>query len=298
MSTVAGRSGVDPLTAPLTYPGRPPRRPAVLVAGSDVFDVQPVRAAALGQWRVRLAGRAAPDGPIGPGDPSRRGDPAGADQPLDHFLRGQGLPPFVQRTPVLSVGSNASPAQIRRKMANAGLRAVVPITGVKVHGMTVGVSAHVSRPGYVPATPVSDPAAVSDMWVLWLDPAALSALDATEPNYHRVRLSPCYAVYLRPGQPVPGCGAYVSRHGHLTNQAGEPRTLTDQATLITGLLAEVPALVRLAGTTPAEWIRRTRDDRVRDGIRALFLAAGIVRPAGIEAGIEAETEAGREPGPR
>ena len=68
MSTVAGRSGVDPLTAPLTYPGLPPRRKAVLVAGSDVFDVQPVRAAALGQWRVRLAGRAAPDGPVGPGD--------------------------------------------------------------------------------------------------------------------------------------------------------------------------------------------------------------------------------------
>ncbi len=298
MSTVAGRSGVDPLTAPLTYPGLPPRRKAVLVTGSDVFDVQPVRAAALGQWRVRLAGRAAPDGPVGPGDPSGPGDPAGADQPLDHFLRGQGVPPFLQRTPVLSVGSNASPAQIRRKMANAGLRAVVPITGVKVHGMTVGVSAHVSRPGYVPATPVSDPAAVSDMWVLWLDPEALGALDATEPNYHRVRLSSCYAVDLRPGQPAPGCSVYVSRHGHLINQAGEPRTLTDQATLITGLLAEVPALVRLAGTTPAEWIRRTRDDRVRDGIRALFLAAGIVRPTGIEAGTKAGTEAGREPRPR
>jgi hypothetical protein len=298
VSTVAGRSGVDPLMAPLTYPGQPPRRKAVLVAGSDVFGLQPVRGAALGQWRVRLAGRAAPDGPVGPGDPSGAADPVGADEPLDHFLRGQGVAPFVRRTPVLSVGSNASPAQIRRKMANAGLRAVVPITGVKVHGMTVGVSAHVSRPGYVPATPVSDSAALSDMWVLWLDPQALSALDATEPNYHRIRLSSCYAVHLRPGQPVPGCSVYVSRHGHLVNQAGEPRILTDQATLITGLLAQVPALVRLAGTTPAEWIRRTRDDRVRDGIRTLFLAAGIVRPGGIEAGTEAGTEAGREPGPR
>lgn len=295
---VAGRSGADPLTAALTYPGRPPRRKAVLVAGSDVFGVQPVRAAALGQWRVRLAGRAAPDGPVGPGDPGGPGDPAGADQPLDDFLSGQGVAPFVQRTPVLSVGSNASPAQIRRKMANAGLRPVVPITGVKVHGMTVGVSAHVSRPGYVPATPVSDPAAVSDMWVLWLDPEALSALDATEPNYDRVRLSSCYAVHLRPGQPVPGCSVYVSRHGHLVNHAGEPRTLTDQATLITGLLTEVPALVRLAGTTPAQWVRRARDDRVRDGIRALFLEAGIVRPAGIKAETENETEAGREPGPQ
>ena len=299
---MAASSGVDPLTAPLTYPGRPPRRPAVLIAGSDVFDVHSARAAALGQWRVRLAGRPAPDGVAGAAGAGGSGSHAGADQPLDYFLRQQGVPPIGRRAPVLSVGSNASPAQVQRKMANAGLRTAVPITSVRVQGITVGVSAHVSKPGYVPATPVSDPAAVSDLWVLWLDPPALSALDATEPNYQRIRLSSRYAVHLRPGQPVPGCSVYVSRHGHLVNQAGAPRILTDQATLITGLLTQVPTLTTLAGTTPAEWIRRTRDARVRDGIRALFLAAGIVREAGIEAGTQAGTRAGtragRERGPR
>ena len=281
---MGGRGAVDPLTAPLAYPGLPPRRPAVLVTGADVFDVQPVRAAALGQWPVRLAGHAATDGAAGPDGP------AGADKPLDHFLREEGVPPVGQRTPVLSVGSNASPAQVQRKMANAGLRMVVPITGVKAHGLAVGVSAHVSKPGYVPATPIADPAAASDMWVLWLDPEAVGALDATEPNYQRIRLSSRYPVQLLPGGPVPGCSVYVSRHGHLVNQAGEPRTLTDQATLISGLLAEVPGLMTLAGTKPGEWIRRTRDERVRDEIRALFLAAGIVRQAGLQTG--------REPGPR
>ena len=106
-------------------------------------------------------------------------------------------------------------------MTNAGLRPVVPITRVRVHGLAVGVSAHVSRPGYVPATAVADPAAVSDMWVLWLDPEALSALDDTEPNYRRIRLSSRYPVHLLP----PG-GSYAdaaftsSRHGHLVNRAG------------------------------------------------------------------------------
>jgi len=210
-----------------------------------------------------------------------------AGKPLDRFLHEQGAPPLARRTPVLSVGSNASPAQIRRKMANAGLRAVVPITRVQVHGLVVGVSAHVSKPGYVPATPVADPAAVSDMWVLWLDPAALRAMDGTEPNYERIRLSSRYPVRLRPaplGLAVRGCSVYVSRHGHLIDQAGKARTLTDQATLIAGLLADMPALMALAGTTPGEWIRQTRDERVRDGIRAHFLAAGIVRPSGIDGG--------------
>ena len=138
----------------------------------------------------------------------------------------------------------------------------------------------------MPATPVSDPAAVSDMWVLWLDPGALSALDDTEPNYQRIGLSSRYPVHLLPGRPVWGCGVYVSRHGHLTGRAGEYRPLTDQPTLLARLLAEVPGLMALAGTTPGEWIRRTRDERVRDAIRTLFLAAGIVHPATIEAGGE------------
>src|ERR1035438_9340912 len=149
-------SGVDPLTAPLTYPGQPPRRPALLVTGTEIFGIQPLRAAALGQWPVESAGDAAPDG--GPGSDGTGSDrPVRAYKPLDRFLRDQGVPPLARRTPILSVGSNASPAQIRRKMANAGLRLVVPITRVQVHGLVAGVSAHVSKPGYVPATPVADP---------------------------------------------------------------------------------------------------------------------------------------------
>ena len=75
-------------------------------------------------------------------------------------------------------------------MANAGLATQVPITAVRVRGLMVGVSAHVSLPGTCPPTPVPDPAAESDLWVLWLDATALDAVDATEPNYRRVRPPP------------------------------------------------------------------------------------------------------------
>ena len=136
-------------------------------------------------------------------------------------------------------------------MTNAGLPTVLPMAAVQVHGLMVGVSAHVSRPGCVPATPVADPAAVSQLWVVWLGPEALIAMDATEPNYRRVRLPSRYPVYLTSGVIVPECSIYLSRHGHLINSEGEPRRLTDQATLISGLLAEVPGLMTRVGATPA-----------------------------------------------
>ena len=309
-----GMTGVDPLTAPLTYPGVPPRRPAVLVTDAQVIGLQPLRDAPLGEWKLRPHASAEASGTntgitaaggagasdacatgaetggadvngtrAGDADASgtgARGGSGAQDVPLDWFLRNAGGALAFSRIPVLAVGSNASPAQVRRKMANAGLPTLVPITAVSVHALAVGVSAHVSRPGYLPATPVPDAGAVSDLWVVWLDADALRAMDATEPNYRRIRLPSRYAVELTPGQPV-AAWVYVSRHGYLLNAAGDPRRLTDQATLITALLAEIPALPPLVGTTPQEWIERTRDAEIRDTVREVFRRAGLVRrPAG------------------
>ena len=67
---------------------------------------------------------------------------------------------------------------------------------------------HVSRPGYLPATPVPDDAAVSDLWLVWLDAVALAAVDATEPNYERIPLPTRYPVRLTMGQPVMPCWVY------------------------------------------------------------------------------------------
>jgi hypothetical protein len=234
-----------------------------------VLELQPRDDTPVGEWLLDLAA---------PVDKHTGDAASGARRPrppLDQYLQEAGCPPVTALTPVLAVGSNASPAQTRRKLAQAGLPTLVPITAVTVRGLAVGVSAHVSRPGYLPATPVPDPDAVSNLWVVWLNPAALAAIDATEPNYDRVRLSAQRPVQLVTGQPVPACWVYRSRHGYLVNQAGEPRHLTDQPTLISALLADLPALAELAGSTPQQWIERTRDAATRDTIRAAFVSAGL-----------------------
>jgi hypothetical protein len=260
--TAPGAAGVDPVSAPLTYPGTPPWRPAVLVTDTAILALQPQADAPLGEWLLQN------DGPV---------VAARTEVSLDDHLHQAGASPAAARVPVLAVGSNASPAQLRRKLARARLPTLVPTTAVDVRGLAAGVSAHVSRPGYLPATPVPAPDVQSALWVVWLDESALAAIDATEPNYERVPVPARYPVRLTTGQPVADSWVYLSHHGYLTNQAGEPRRLTDQPTLITALLAEVPALPALAGATPQEWIERTSDVAVRDAIREVFRSAGLVR---------------------
>jgi hypothetical protein len=280
--TVPGAVGVDPITAPLTYPGTPPWRPAVLVTDAAVLALQPRDDAPLGEWLLQTDAAHTPPDPVSQDLVPQGAAPydEGPDLQglsLDRYLRNVGGSPAASLVPVLAVGSNASPAQLRRKLANAGLPTLVPITAVRVSGLAVGVSAHVSRPGYLPATPVPDEGAVSDLWLVWLDVAALAAVDATEPNYERILLPARYPVRLTTGQPVMPCWVYLSRHGYLINEAGEPRRLTDQATLISALLAGIPGLRALGGTSPQEWIERTHDPVARDAIRKAFRSAGLAR---------------------
>lgn len=252
---------LDPITAPWTYPGAAPGSPAVLITEFNILDVHSSQATPLGEWRVRLS--------------------EDEDRPLDRVLLEHGAVPIPARIPVLAVGSNAAPAQVRRKLASRGLAATVPITAVRVSGLSVGVSAHVSRAGYLPATPVPDLFSKNlPLWVTWLDQDQLLAIDETEPNYDRIHVPGFCSIRLTPGQAVCGCWLYVSRHGYLTEPSGEPRKLTGQAGLISSLLAELPALAGLAGTSPAEWLSHVRDERIRDEIRDLFRSAGVARSSG------------------
>ncbi len=94
------------------------------------------------------------------------------------------LPPdrltYEDRTPVLAIGSNASPGQLRHKMAEFGIESPLPMVRSRVTGLDVGVSAHVSRMGYVSASPVSAPGTVRELFLLWLDAEQLAVIDASE----------------------------------------------------------------------------------------------------------------------
>jgi hypothetical protein len=255
---------LDPIAAPLTYPGAAPGGPAVLVTEINVLDVRPSRTRPLGEWRVRLGEE--------------------EDGALDQVLLEYEAVPVAGRIPVLAVGSNAAPAQVRRKLATSDAATAVPITAVRVNGLSVGVSAHVSNAGYVPATPVPDPSSKNLlMWVTWLAQDQLLTMDRTEPNYDRIRVPRSCSIRLTSGQVVSGCWLYVSRHGYLIGPSGEPRKLIDQAGLISSLLAEFPGLAELAGASPKEWVSRVRDKQIRDDIRDLFRSAGIARSSGQDA---------------
>lgn len=252
---------LDPIAAPLTYPGAAPGGPAVLVTEINVLDVRPSRTRPLGEWRVRLS------------EEEGRG--------LDRVLLEYEAAPIAGRVPVLAVGSNAAPAQVRRKLATSGPATAVPITAVRVNGLSVGVSAHVSKAGYVPATPVPDPSSKNlPLWVTWLTQDELLTIDKTEPNYDRIRVPRFCSIRLTSGQLVSGCWLYVSRHGYLIAPSGEPRKLIDQAGLISSLLAQFPDLAELTGTSPTEWVRRVQSEKIRDDIRDLFRSAGIARSSG------------------
>lgn len=245
--------GPDPVAAPLSYPGRPPDGPASLLLDRSLLWVRP-SGEPPGSWQVVEAGL-----------------------PLDAMLSRHGAAPMAARHPVLAVGSNGSPAQLHRKFTGAGMRPTVPITAVRVEGLIAGVSAHVNRAGYLPATPVAVAGTVSDLWVTWLDDRQLTAMDATEPNYRRLRLPAGCQARLPCGRGLPGCYVYASRHGHLIHRDGSPRGLPGQVTLITELLAEVPGLSGPAGNDPREWVSRTAEPGVRERIRHELQAHGLVR---------------------
>lgn len=129
-------------------------------------------------------------------------------------LAGAALPTALTAPPLLAFGANAAPDVLARKLPGVPVAALAGT----LRGFAVVHSAHVSPYGAVPATIVPDAAGEVAVHALVLggpDPsAALSALDATEPNYDRVALRGLELVLDGVGD-VPQAEAYVSRHGPL-----------------------------------------------------------------------------------
>jgi hypothetical protein len=190
---------------------------------------------------------------------------------------------LTHRTPVLAVGSNAAPAQLRAKLGSRGSfddPLVVPMAHVELHGLAAGVSGHVSRAGYVPATPVRTDGERSRAFVVWLDAQQLAVVDRTEASYDRVQLSRRITVRHVAGRlPVTDCHSYVSRHGFLVDAYGRPRRLMAQPVLLQTLLDESERLRALAGDSPESWVRVMRDEAARAKARAIWRSEGRVREA-------------------
>ncbi|MFD5495278.1 hypothetical protein ACFYY3_23455 [Streptomyces sp. NPDC001812] len=203
--------------------------------------------------------------------------------PLDRLVH-------EDRVPVLAFGSNASPGQLRHKVARFGISSPVPMVRARVTGVDVGVSAHVSRMGYVSASPLKAPGVERELFVIWLDAEQLSAIDASEGvplpdgNYDRAWLpAPDVRVELPDGTPLPGAHAYVNRHGVLHDGTGAPRTHCGQRPLLTGLLMGSRRLRELFGVSAEQFSTRARADRLlcARGTR-VFAEEHLVTSSGLE----------------
>jgi hypothetical protein len=95
-------------------------------------------------------------------------------------------PVMSGRTPVLAIGSNASPAQLSRKFAADRFRdpgtadAVIPVVGATAPDVDVVYAAHVARYGSVPATLTAAPGARAHVFVTWLTPVQLVRMNESE----------------------------------------------------------------------------------------------------------------------
>ncbi|MEW2625178.1 hypothetical protein [Streptomyces sp. NPDC048106] len=211
------------------------------------------------------------------------------------LLHGDRILPLAQlvyddRAPVLTVGSNACPGQLRHKMAEFGLDSPVPMVRARVTGLDVGVSAHVSRMGYVSASPVKSPSVTRELFVLWLDRRQLDVIDASEGvplpdgNFRRAWLpAPDVQVQLADGTVLSGTYSYVNRHGVLHDGTGVPRGHPGQRPLLSALLAASASLRALFGATPEEFSARARGDvRLCDRGTRLFAEHAWVTESGLE----------------
>ncbi|KUJ64472.1 hypothetical protein ACZ90_57985 [Streptomyces albus subsp. albus] len=255
--------GVVPFERPLSYPGRAVGAPMLLHA--DRLWPLDVRPGPIGEWAV-----------TGPG---------GTAEPLDALLARLGEAGTAERRPVIAVGSNASPAQLRHKLASHGTGVAVPLVPVRVRGLGVGVSAHIGRAGYVPAAPFPDPGAERELVVGWFDAGQLRRVDATESRYRRPLLSGTDTPLTLPsGEPLPGAYLYESRDGVLAGPDGRPRPGGgDQAALLTALLAASARLRALLGPDPETWVRRARAQAAvrAEGARILAAEGWRLRPPGL-----------------
>lgn len=106
--------------------------------------------------------------------------PARREEVLDRFTASSG-----SRLPLLSIGSNAAPKALRRKLAHfaaAEDRAVLALTG-RLHEFDVGVAAQPTMYGSMPATLFPSPGTAARATILWVTPAQFTQLAWSEITY-------------------------------------------------------------------------------------------------------------------
>ena len=286
---------VDPFAAtssprrlPLSYPGTWPEFSSLISQSrlwqirdrhGDELSWERISPCRLGECRVQLDEQLA----LSPGSAPE----------LATVLEAAGAVSLDDRVPVLAIGSNAAPAQLRHKFEDRDTPLLIPSVRARVDGVQLGFTAFLAPAGYVPATIYPEAGNTVELAVQWLDVAQLREIDATElPYYRRVWLdaSQGVRVLLETGEVLPGVHAYVAEGGML-GRDGVPwvlgaglnqrptsmdpaRWFADQEAVIAALQASTTIAAEL-GTTAAQFIeaRHSGGDRAELLIEAGFVIA-------------------------
>jgi hypothetical protein len=273
-----------PREHPLIYPGAWPTESGLLHQ-NRFLRLKAVENRRLAKWMVEQ--------PPGGFRPGKTGD---GPVPLNYALMSANQPLVGDRFPVISVGSNACPAQLRHKMEGLGVSSTIPMVKARVTGIGVGVSAYVSPLGYVSASPFHTPGLSRDLFITWLDAAQLEIVDASEGisdpdgEYDRVLLPPeDFPMALESGELLGGAYLYVHRYGVLRDGSGNPRPHPGEHQLLTELLSESRQLREWFGDTPEEFSSRARGNvqLCEKGTR-LFADEGRLTDSGLRQYVTAE----------
>lgn len=156
--------------------------------------------------------------------------------PLDDVLLGYDVAGVDARRPVVAFGSNADASVLLSKLSREAVSPVVPLRPGHLSGAVLAASAHVSRPGYVPAAARRRRGGRLPVVVAWLDSRQLECLDATEPNYRPLTLHAReHPVQLDDNaERLDGLTLYDTRHGVLPERFSP----VDQVALWQALLQE------------------------------------------------------------
>ena len=126
-----------------------------------------------------------------------------------------------RRVAVVASGSNASPAQLRRKFPDFEGKCI-PVVAATLEDHDIVFSAHVSRFGSVPVTLMASPGTSVHVFLTFLTADEEDGMFKTEGgNYDYVRLDTAEATFVDTHADLDGLRAYVSRYGAL-NLGGAP----------------------------------------------------------------------------
>jgi hypothetical protein len=226
----------SPRNNPLTFPGPRPEK-SVLVTESHEWVIEP-----SDKPLTALTLQSAPRGDLG------------------KVLFDLGATPMSERIPLLAIGANACPAQLRHKSQILRFPLHVPMLRARVRGLSVAHAAFMSHFGYVPATVTADPESSADAFMLMLDEHQLYGLDMTQTEYRRVLITSRDGFDIDvDGIPLPAAYVYVAGSGPLRNPDDrQPVALHSQPALMERLVNSSSSLRAIMGDSPEQIVERGR----------------------------------------